>query len=133
MKMMQISRLLPALAFACTMGAAPLAMAQTAAPAATMAPMNMAAPAASMAAPAASTAPAAKPAVKHATARLPKADAFKTAAAASSHCPGDTVVWSTLRSKTFHTASSKLYGKTKHGAYVCQTDATSHGLHQAKN
>src|SRR5271163_85142 len=99
MKITQISRLLPALTFACAMGVAPLAMAQTASNG-TMAPMNMAAPAA----PAAHAKPAA--------AKLPKADMFKTVAAASAHCPGGTVVW-TAR-KTFHVASSKYYGKTKH-------------------
>jgi hypothetical protein len=123
MKMTQISRLLPALTFACTLGMAPVAMAQTAAPAGTMAGMNMAAPAAT-------TTHTAKPT----TAKLPKADAFKTAAEATAHCPGDTVVWASLsKSKSFHTASSKLYGKTKHGAYVCKADATSFGFHQAKN
>jgi hypothetical protein len=112
MKMMRIS----ALAFACVMGAAPLAMAQTAAPAATMAPM------------------AAPQAAKPAAGKLPKADSFKTVADASAHCPGDTVVWSTLsKSKSYHLASSKLYGKTRHGGYVCKADATAFGFHQAKN
>jgi hypothetical protein len=121
MKLLQISRLLPALTFACAMGVAPLAMAQTtAAPAGTMAPMTMAAPAAH----------AAKPA----SGKLPKADSFKTVADASAHCPGDTVVWSTLsKSKSFHLADSKSFGKTKHGGYVCKADAISFGFHQAKN
>ncbi len=44
------------------------------------------------------------------------------------------MVWSALgKSKSFHLASSKLYGKTKHGAYVCKADAVSFGFHQAKN
>jgi hypothetical protein len=116
MKITQISRLLPALTFACVMGVAPLAMAQTAA-SGSMASMNMAAPAHT-----------AK------SARLPKADLFKTVADATAHCPGGTVVWTAgARSKSFHLASSKYYGKTKHGAYVCEADATSFGYHQAKN
>ncbi len=65
--------------------------------------------------------------------KLPAADAFKTVALATAHCPGDTVVWSTLsKSKSYHTASSKYYGKTKHGAYVCEKDATAAGFHASK-
>lgn len=124
MKVTQISRrLLPALTFACAMGMAPLAIAQTAAPVATMAPTS-------------SMAPAAKPAtVKAATAaKLPKTDEFKTLAEATAHCPSDTVVWSSLtKSKAYHLSGSKLFGKTKHGAYVCKGDADSFGFHAAKN
>ena len=72
-------------------------------------------------------------ATKVKSARLPSDETFKTAAAATAHCPSDTVVWSTLsKSKSYHTASSKYYGKTKHGAYVCQKDATAAGFHAAK-
>ena len=71
---------------------------------------------------------------KSKTMKLPAADAFKTVAAATAHCPGDTVVWSTLsKSKSYHTASSKYYGKTKHGAYVCEKDATAAGFHASKS
>jgi hypothetical protein len=116
MKITGISRLLPGLTFACVMGMAPLAMAQSSS--GTMAPMS----------PPSSMAPMAH------TGKMPKADTFTTATAASAHCPGDTVVWSTLsKSKSYHLASSNLYGKTKHGAYICKGDATSYGFHQAKN
>ncbi len=65
--------------------------------------------------------------------RLPSGETFRTVAAATAHCPGDTVVWSTLsKSKSYHTASSKYYGKTKHGAYVCKKDAVAAGFHAAK-
>ncbi len=65
--------------------------------------------------------------------RLPSGEAFKTMAAATAHCPSDTVVWSTLsKSKSYHLSSSKYFGKTKHGAYVCEKDATAAGFHQAK-
>jgi hypothetical protein len=68
------------------------------------------------------------------TAKLPAADAFKTSAAAQAHCPGDVVVWSTLsKSKAYHLAASRYYGKTKHGAYVCEKDANAAGFHQAKS
>jgi hypothetical protein len=66
--------------------------------------------------------------------KLPRADAFKNLAAAQAHCPGDVVVWSTLtKSKSFHLAGSRYYGKTKHGAYVCKADALEYGFHQAKS
>ncbi|MDD2794547.1 hypothetical protein [Acidocella sp.] len=127
MKVIQISRrLLPALTFACAMGVAPLAMAQTAAaPAGTMAPM------AAPAAPAAAMAPVA---AKPVAAKLTKAEMFKTEAAAQASCPGDTVVWSTMtKSKVLHASSSKYFGKTKHGAFVCEKTAEAAGYHLAKN
>jgi len=69
-----------------------------------------------------------------APARLAKSLEFKTTAAAQAHCPGDLVVWSTLtKSKAYHLAASRYYGKTKHGAYVCEKDANAAGFHQAKS
>ncbi len=68
-----------------------------------------------------------------ASAKLPAADAFKTVTLAAAHCPGDTVVWSTLsKSKSYHLAASRYYGKTKKGAYVCEKDATAAGFHASK-
>jgi len=65
---------------------------------------------------------------------LPSADRFKSAAAAASHCPGDTVVWSTLsKGRSFHLPGTKRYGTTKHGAYVCEHDALAFGFHPAKS
>ena len=78
-------------------------------------------------APAAPVAPAAK-------AMAGKLASFKTLGAATAHCPGDAVVWSTLsKSKSFHLAGSKYYGKTKHGAFVCKSEALAAGFHAAKN
>ena len=58
------------------------------------------------------------------------ADQFSSEAAAKSHCPGDTVVWVNLGgSKAYHTAGTKYYGKTKHGAYMCQKEADQSGFH----
>jgi hypothetical protein len=66
--------------------------------------------------------------------RLAKSLEFKTTTAAQAHCPGDLVVWSTLsKSKAYHLAASRYYGKTKHGAYVCEKDANAAGFHQAKS
>lgn len=67
-------------------------------------------------------------------ARLPKTDIFKTVAEASAHCPASTVVWSTLsKSRSFHLSGSRYYGTTKHGAYVCKSDALAFGFHQARS
>ena len=149
MKMTRISRhLLPALTFACAMGFAPLASAQTmAAPAGTMslnAPggtMSPNAPGGAMSpntpggamSPMSSMAPAA-PVAPAAKAMAGKLASFKTLGAATAHCPGDAVVWSTLsKSKSFHLAGSKYYGKTKHGAFVCKSEALAAGFHAAKN
>jgi len=105
-------RLLPALTIACTLGAAPLAMAQTS----TMAPM---APS--------TMAPASK------TVKFDKRLEFKTEAAATAHCPGDTVVWASLtKSHAYHLSGTPHYGKTKHGAYVCKKDADAAGLKPSK-
>ncbi len=77
----------------------------------------------------AQTAPETKPA----SVKLPSSERFSTTTAAAQHCPGGTVVWSTLsKSKTFHLSSSKYYGKTKHGAYVCEKDAVAAGFRAAK-
>ncbi len=106
----KLRHILPALAAACTLSlAAPAAMAQsTMAPSSTMSPMKPA-----KAAPVAS---------------------FSTVAAAKASCPADTVVWSTLsKSRSFHLASSKYYGKTKHGAYLCEKAATAAGYHPSKS
>ena len=113
MKVTQFTRFVTVLGFAGALGLAP-AMAQTAS--GTMAP-----------APAMST-------QAKTTAKLSKDMEFKTQAAAAAHCPGDTVVWSSLsKSKSFHTSDSKYFGKTKHGAYVCKGDALAAGFHQTKN
>lgn len=72
--------------------------------------------------------------VKSVTTPLTKAQEFKTAAEAATGCPNDTVVWASMgKSKAYHLSSSKLYGKTKHGAYVCKATADAAGYHQAKN
>jgi hypothetical protein len=72
-------------------------------------------------------------AVKAPPGKLPASDKFTTVAAATAHCPGDTVVWSSFsKSQVYHLAASKYYGKTKHGAYVCEKDADAFGYHASK-
>jgi hypothetical protein len=58
------------------------------------------------------------------------ADQFSSEQAAKGHCPGDAVVWVNLGgSKAYHTSGDKYYGKTKHGAYMCQKEAGQSGFH----
>jgi hypothetical protein len=109
-----------ALGFACTLGMTPAA----------------AQPAASAAAPGnpGSIVPIAAAAPALPAAKLPKTEEFTTLAAANAHCPGSEVVWSSLgKGRSFHTSGSRYYGKTKHGAYVCKSDALTAGFHQAKS
>ena len=85
-----------------------------------------------MAAPATTTTTTTK---KHHTAgpALPAGEKFSSVASAQAHCPGEAVVWvSTSHSHVFHTASSKYFGKSKHGAYVCKTSALAAGYHASK-
>jgi len=57
---------------------------------------------------------------------------FPTEQAAKTHCPGDTIVWAnTGGSKAFHMSSDRYYGKTKHGAYMCEKEAEQAGYHAA--
>lgn len=66
-----------------------------------------------------------------ATANL-AAGQFATEQTAKAHCPGDTIVWAnTGGSKAYHTSSDRYYGKTKHGAYMCQKEADQAGYHAA--
>ena len=66
--------------------------------------------------------------------KLPKSEEFTTISAAAAHCPHSTVVWSSLsRAHCFHLSGSRYFGKTKHGAYVCEDDAAAAGFHQAKS
>jgi len=138
MKITTFTRHLPAFTFACALGFAPAAFAQTST-GGTMAPMSNMAPAATAPAAPAATAPAAPAAAAPAApamkpTALSKTNEFKTQAEATAHCPSDTVVWSTLsKSKSYHLSTSKEFGKTKHGAYVCKADADAAGFHQAKN
>jgi hypothetical protein len=62
----------------------------------------------------------------------PPSTHFTTQAAAKSHCPEDTIVWATLsRARVYHVSGDRYYGKTRHGAYMCQKDALKAGMHQA--
>jgi hypothetical protein len=65
---------------------------------------------------------------------LPASEKFSSSAAAQAHCPGEAVDWvSSSHSWVFHAASSKYFGKSTHGAYVCKTSALTAGLHASKH
>jgi hypothetical protein len=58
---------------------------------------------------------------------------FSTEAQAKGHCPSDTVVWVNLDSKIYHYAGHKVYGHTKSGAYICESDTGAQGMRASKN
>ena len=58
---------------------------------------------------------------------------YATEAEAKASCPTDTVVWVNLRSKVYHLSSSRNYGQTKQGAYMCEKDSVGAGFHAPKN
>lgn len=62
-----------------------------------------------------------------------KLPGYKTEAEAKSACGAEGVVWHATGSKAFHGPKSKYFGKTKHGAYVCEKAALADHLHEAKN
>ncbi len=66
-------------------------------------------------------------------AATPTAGQYATEAEAKSHCPDDTVVWANTRSKVYHFAGSRTYGKTKAGAYMCERDTVAAGIRSARN
>jgi hypothetical protein len=109
---------LPALAFAVTMSATGVAQAKTKKKTADTATTQSTA----------STTNTATSSKSHS--KLP---GYKTESEAKSACGGSTVVWHATGSKAYHTATSKYFGKTKHGAYVCEKAAMDGHLHAAKN
>jgi hypothetical protein len=58
---------------------------------------------------------------------------YKSEADAKSGCGTDQVVWANTSSHVLHKAGTRYYGKTTHGAYMCEGDATKAGYHIAKN
>ena len=60
------------------------------------------------------------------------ASQFISEAAAKAHCPGDTIVWANTRSKVYHYATSRRYGHTKVGAYMCEKETASAGIRAPK-
>jgi hypothetical protein len=73
-----------------------------------------------------------KPAVPKAPAALAKGQ-FATEAQAKGNCPTDAVVWANLRSKVYHASSSRSYGTTKQGAYMCEKESVAAGFRAPKS
>ncbi len=65
--------------------------------------------------------------------RAPALPGYSTLTAAKSACGASPVVWRAHDSKVFHLASSRYFGKTKRGAYVCEKSAEAKGLRAAKS
>jgi hypothetical protein len=61
-----------------------------------------------------------------------KGEEYRTEAAAKAHCPTQTVVWVNTYGHVFHLPRSKYYGKTKHGAFVCEKAAQTAGFRASK-
>jgi hypothetical protein len=66
---------------------------------------------------------------------LPAADLgqFATESAARQHCPRDTVVWLNIPTMIWHYKGERWYGRTKHGAYVCEKEAAAAGARATRN
>jgi hypothetical protein len=58
---------------------------------------------------------------------------FATEAEARTGCAGDTVVWVNLASKIAHPNSSRSYGNTRRGAYMCEKESTAAGFRPARS
>jgi hypothetical protein len=69
----------------------------------------------------------------HAVAAAQFVQLFDTEAGAQKHCPSDTVVWLNLPSGVYHMKGERWYGRTKHGAYVCKTEADAAGDRETLN
>jgi hypothetical protein len=58
---------------------------------------------------------------------------FATEDAAQTHCPRDVVVWLNIPSGIYHYKGERWYGRTKHGAYVCEREANAAGDRASEN
>ncbi|MDE2006094.1 MAG: hypothetical protein KGI51_05955 [Rhodospirillales bacterium] len=58
---------------------------------------------------------------------------YKTEAQAKTACGVGGVVWRARHSHYFHLPKSRYFGKTRGGAFVCQTAAEAKGLRAAKS
>jgi hypothetical protein len=57
---------------------------------------------------------------------------YATEAEARASCSTDAVVWANLRSKVYHASSSRGYGQTKVGAYMCEKESVAAGFRAPK-
>jgi hypothetical protein len=68
-----------------------------------------------------------------ATTGLGTSHRFKTVAAATDHCPDDTIVWLSGVGTSYHLPGSQFYGKAGQGFYACKAEADSAGFSDAGN
>ncbi len=73
--------------------------------------------------------PSAVNATEGATTGLGTSHRFATAAAATAHCPGDTIVWSGGKKLTYVLPGAASYGKGS-GFYACLMEAKMAGFHR---
>ena len=48
-------------------------------------------------------------------------------------CTNSRPVWVNTRTKVYHVPEDPLYGRTRHGQYMCENDALAAGDHAAKS
>jgi len=58
---------------------------------------------------------------------------FSSEDAAQQHCPRDVIVWLNLSSKIYHYKGERWYGRTRHGAFVCEKEAIADGDRASRN
>jgi hypothetical protein len=58
---------------------------------------------------------------------------FDAESAAQAHCPTDQVVWLNTNSGIYHEKGMRWYGRTRHGVYVCRTEANVAGDRNTRN
>jgi hypothetical protein len=78
--------------------------------------------------PALAATPSAISATQGATTGLGDSHRFATPAAATAHCSGDTIVWSSGPDLTYSLPNAPNYGKG-HGFYACKSEADDAGFH----
>jgi hypothetical protein len=47
------------------------------------------------------------------------------------HCGAVSPVWANTRTHVYHVSSDPMYGRTKHGEYMCPQQAVREGYHQS--
>jgi len=57
---------------------------------------------------------------------------FSSLADAQKTCGKDPVVWANLRTRVYHLSGSRWFGKTKKGAYFCESAVEKAGVHASK-
>lgn len=55
-----------------------------------------------------------------------------TSASGSENAPAPGMVWANPRTKVYHTAGDRYYGKTKHGKWMTEADAVKAGYRKSK-